>query len=428
MALPSLGTLTQLAEQKRLRFHSPLESAFQDNYFQNYLWINRIGMAVGLVLWCLFGIIDYFAMPVSYQDVWVVRYAVVAPIILFTFVLSFWPVYRHWMRPLTILVTMATGLAVISFVWMADPGEVAYYYYIFGLMVILTFMYTVPGAEFGNALWITGLLIAITPLAFVSRFDFLRNPTSIIVFTVIMAFLFTLGIVGLIGNYFFELSVRRNFIQQLIIQREEDRSNNLLLNILPEPIAERLKRGEVIADYYPAISILFVDIVNFTPLSADMPAAGVVHLLNHIFSVFDELTEARTLEKIKTVGDAYMVVSGMPIPRADHAQVMADLALDIQSAISQLQLPEAPGLQVRIGIHSGPVVAGVIGWRKFAYDLWGDTVNTASRMESHGLPGKIQVSETYYSLLQKQYIFERRGVIQIKGKGEMCTYWLEGKI
>jgi class 3 adenylate cyclase len=173
---------------------------------------------------------------------------------------------------------------------------------------------------------------------------------------------------------------------------------------------------------------LFADIVDFTPLATRMAPVEVVQFLNQVFSTFDELTEARTLEKIKTVGDAYMVVSGLPIPRSDHAEVMAELALEMQAAIANMVLPNVSSLQVRIGIHTGPVIAGVIGWRKFAYDLWGDTVNTASRMETHGLPGKIQVSKAYYELLKGKYNFEERGEIDVKGKGKMRTFFLTGRL
>ena len=424
MALPSIDDLLPLTQQRTLRFPKPLEAAFQDFYFHNFLGTNRLGLIVGLIMWSLFGIIDLYAMPLNYTQTWVIRFGFVAPIIILVIVASFLPFYSRWMRLSTALITLTSALGTIAMVRLATPGEMGYYYYIYGLTVILVFLYTFPGAQFWISLGITLAILLAAPLAYTARFDFLANPVSRITFGLLLAFLITLGVVGLIGNYFYELSVRRNFIQRLIIEKEEERSNRLLLNVLPAPIAERLKRGEAAADFYPAISVLFADIVSFTPLSAGLPPAEVVHLLNHVFSTFDELTEMCTLEKIKTIGDAYMVVSGMPVPRPDHARALADLALEMQEAVAGLALPEAENLQVRIGMHTGPVVAGVIGWRKFAYDLWGDTVNIASRMESHGLPGKIQVSEAFYQLLKDQYIFEERGEIDVKGKGMMKAYLL----
>ncbi len=211
---------------------------------------------------------------------------------------------------------------------------------------------------------------------------------------------------------------------------EQQKSERLLLNILPKPIAERLKQEEgVIADNFSDVTVLFADIVDFTKLSARIPAADVVALLNDVFSKFDQLAEKHSLEKIKTIGDAYMVVGGLPTPRPDHAVAVAEMALDMRAALAgQVRATGTGGLlSVRIGIHTGPVVAGVIGTRKFIYDLWGDTVNTASRMESQGASGGIQVTDVTYERLRNHYVFERRGTVLVKGKGEMVTYLLVGR-
>jgi len=208
------------------------------------------------------------------------------------------------------------------------------------------------------------------------------------------------------------------------LQIEQEKSERLLLNILPKPIADRLKQGQsVIADSFTEVTVLFADIVDFTRLSAQMSPTELVVLLNEIFSTFDRLAEQHGLEKIKTIGDAYMVVGGLPTPRPDHAEAIAEMALDMQRAI-QFKVENGEPLRIRIGIHTGPVVAGVIGTRKFSYDLWGDTVNTASRMESHGLSGGIQVTATTHERLRDKYLFKKRGMIQVKSKGEMMTYLL----
>ncbi|MCT7984754.1 response regulator [Laspinema sp. A4] len=212
------------------------------------------------------------------------------------------------------------------------------------------------------------------------------------------------------------------------LQDEQAKSELLLLNILPKPIAERLKAGErTIADNFSDVTVLFADIVGFSQLSSHLSPPELVEFLNHIFSLFDELADKYGLEKIKTIGDAYMVVGGLPMPRPDHAQAIAQMALDMLDATTQLRTNHGETIAMRIGISTGPVEAGVIGTKKFSYDLWGDTVNTASRMESHGIPGRIQVTTSTYECLANDFLFEHRGLIPVKGKGEMLTYLLMGK-
>ncbi|MDZ4725432.1 MAG: adenylate/guanylate cyclase domain-containing protein [Leptospira sp.] len=209
---------------------------------------------------------------------------------------------------------------------------------------------------------------------------------------------------------------------------EKKKSENLLHNILPVPIADRLKLSRnAIADGFSEITILFADIVGFTPLSEKMNPVELVTFLNQIFSEFDLLIQKYELEKIKTIGDAYMIAGGLPIATKDHAIKIANFALEMIQTIHKFNENNIHKLDLRIGIHSGPAIAGVIGISKFSYDVWGNTVNIASRMESHSLPGKIQVSEITYNLLKGNYIFTERGRIEIKGKGPMMTYFLESK-
>jgi adenylate cyclase len=228
-----------------------------------------------------------------------------------------------------------------------------------------------------------------------------------------------------ISVFFHDITTRKKMESEL--RKERNKTENLLLNLLPEPIADRLKEEPgVIADKFEKATILFADLVNFTHISTTMSATKLVYLLNEIFSTFDELTEKHGLEKIKTIGDAYMVAGGIPIVRPDHAEASAEMALDMLVAIDELNVKLEATFDLRIGINSGPVVAGVIGTKKFIYDLWGNAVNTASRMESHGVPGRIQVSIYTYELLRDKYEFEERGSIDIKGQGEMRTYFLTG--
>jgi class 3 adenylate cyclase len=209
---------------------------------------------------------------------------------------------------------------------------------------------------------------------------------------------------------------------------EQARSQTLLLNVLPRRIAEQLLRREgSIAERFDSTTVLFADIVNFTQLSERTPATEVVQMLDQVFSRFDALADQHGLEKIKTIGDAYMVVGGVPEARADHATAVAKMSLDMLRVLRELEGPAFASLSLRIGIHSGPVVAGVIGKRKFAFDLWGDTVNTASRMESHGLPDRVHVSEATFKLLEGQFAFEARGPMPIKGKGVLSTWFLSAR-
>src|ERR687886_242242 len=215
---------------------------------------------------------------------------------------------------------------------------------------------------------------------------------------------------------------------QEALHDQQEQTEKLLLNILPEPIAERLRlEPSTIADSFEEVSVLFADLVGFTEFSAHRSATQTVEFLNVIFSQFDQLAERHGLEKIKTIGDAYMVVAGLPTPRKDHAEAIAEMALDMQQAIAKVSAETGVPFSIRIGINSGPVVAGVIGLKKFSYDLWGDTVNTASRMESKGIPGTIQVTVQTYERLRDKYLFKKRGVILVKGKGEMTTYLLIGR-
>jgi guanylate cyclase len=221
-------------------------------------------------------------------------------------------------------------------------------------------------------------------------------------------------------------SQRRNALAALRV--EQAKAESLLLNILPRSIADKLKaETQTIADQFSSASILFADVVDFTPLSERLPPTEVVGLLDHLFSHFDTLAERYELEKIKTIGDCYMVAAGVPTPRPDHARALALMALDMQGAMRSVGEMGHLGLALRVGINSGPVVAGVIGRKRFLYDLWGDAVNTASRMESHGTSGRIQITRATKELLEDEFVCEPRGTIPVKGKGDVETWYLVGR-
>ncbi len=212
-----------------------------------------------------------------------------------------------------------------------------------------------------------------------------------------------------------------------LLNEEEKKSERLLINVLPEEIAMDLKAGkQAVAQRFEAVSVLFADIVGFTPLSSELDPEEMVNLLNQIFSDFDALVEKYGLEKIRTIGDSYMVASGVPSPRPDHAQAIAKLALDMRDYIESLPAQYGHKINFRIGINSGPVVAGIVGTQRFHYDIWGDPVNIASRMESHGVPGQIQMTSETRELIKDEFVSQPRGRILIKGKGEMETWFLTG--
>jgi adenylate cyclase len=218
----------------------------------------------------------------------------------------------------------------------------------------------------------------------------------------------------------------REIVEALRIEKE--RSEQLLLNILPKAIVTRLNRGEtVIADQLSDVTILFADLIDFTTLSSRLSAKDLVRLLNGLFSEFDRLGLDLGVEKIKTVGDAYMLAGGLPEPRTDHAHAVADMALAMIEAVKRANCDLPTPLQMRIGIHSGDVVAGVIGTHKFVYDIWGDAVNIASRMESHGVANRIQVSAATHRHIHERFRLEPHGTVDIKGKGPMETFILLGR-
>jgi guanylate cyclase len=243
---------------------------------------------------------------------------------------------------------------------------------------------------------------------------------------VIMFFVANIGTVSAVAFILLRYFIGQEMRFLKLLRLEEEKSEHLLQNILPREIAAILRdRDETIAEHYDSASILFADIVGFTALSEELSPIEMVDLLNEVFSRFDSLVSKYSLEKIRTIGDNYMVVAGAPQRRMDHAQAMAYLALDMRTYIEEYQRKDGR-LNFRIGIGTGPVIGGVIGRQKFHYDVWGDAVNVASRMESHGLPGKIQITRGTYELLKDSCICVPRGKVLIKGKGEMETWFLEG--
>ncbi len=311
-----------------------------------------------------------------------------------------------------------------------------------GLILILPFllMLSLGGFVAGSAVVLWALISPMGAMLFGDRKSALRWLYAFLALVVLAAiletsvqrtnnlsataitFFFVINLTGVASLTFLMVYF---FVGQKNIFQEQ--SENLLLNILPKPIAEELKRDHhTIAEQYAGASVLFADLVDFTPLSAKLNAHDVVRLLNDVFSEFDDMVDGYGLEKIKTIGDCYMVASGVPERGDDHAQALTDLALDMQDCVDSRTF-DGHKIAFRIGINSGPIVAGVIGRRKFIYDLWGDAVNTASRMESHGVGGRIQITSVTRALIGDDCICESRGLIEVKGKGPINTWFVKGR-
>jgi class 3 adenylate cyclase len=322
---------------------------------------------------------------------------------------------RRW--PLGVLLASAAVLAFYN--QFDNPG-------LFSAVPLSVALATAWAA--GRRVW--ALLVAAYfgggPLVFVAVSDLPADFAAQLVYSAVSD-LALLAAVLLLGE---AVRGRRALDQEhRLLLAEQDRSERLLLNVLPSPIAARLKQGEaVIADRFPEVTVLFADLAGYTARSDHSSPERLVQVLGDLFTAFDRLAQRHGLEKIKTIGDAYMVAGGLPEPRPDHAEAVAEMALDVRDEVGRHLDPAGQPLAVRIGIDTGPVVAGVIGTSKFSYDLWGDTVNTASRMESQGVVGCIQVTERTYRRLRDRYRFERRGPVQVKGKGELVTWFLLGRI
>lgn len=421
-----------LRYENRVLFPGELERAYREDYAARSVRLQRQFIVFGFVLYGLFGILDYFAMPRTHLTAWLLR-GLVEPAALFLLWCSYRESLRIQMAWLINLWMLAMNASILGMIMAAQQSEVAYFFYPVGLMLVLICGYVASGnlwyASAQGWLAVAGYLVV-----GILEQRMTGAPSTALKFFTLNFFLVGLNIIGMVLSYTLERSNRLAFLQRLVIEKQQQetemlraQSERLLLNVLPVTAAERLKRGEPVADQFDEVSVLFADIASFTPHSARNTPAQVVTSLNQIFSAFDELTEKYGLEKIKTIGDAYMVVSGMPQPCANHLDALVEMGLEMQQVMQRFREQGAFDLDLRIGINSGPVMAGIIGVKKFAYDLWGDTVNVASRMESYGVPGSIQVPAALYPRLKDKYLLQRRGRIEVKGKGRMVVYLLAGR-
>jgi class 3 adenylate cyclase len=406
-----------------------LEQSYRRDTLESLRRFLRFSVALASLTFLAYGLHDALVVPHVRDRAWAVRFGVFVP----ASALSLWLIgSRHLLRFAEVAM-LAYGIAATFIVLYigAIAGSSGYFLYTSYAIAFVTLGPFVVRLSVAAQLAYTALTVVMYMVL-----DRLIAHISLEISLSISCTLLSLGGLGALIAYRLEQQARQSFLQRRLIDEqvqqlasEKARAEELLLNVLPAAIAERLKRGQrPIADGFPRVSVLFADIVGFTKMSERVTPVELVDRLNRMFSSFDDLADKLKLEKIKTIGDAYMVAGGLHSHEYDHAQTIAEMALGMQRRASEFGAEFGEELSIRVGIHTGPVVAGVIGKRKFIYDVWGDTVNTASRMESHGEPGTIHVTEETRALLKDMYELSPRGEIQVKGKGPMRTWFLVGRL
>ena len=404
-----------------------LERRFQDTYFDANLQYIRIAAFLGAVTWAAFGPLSQLVLEGGdvVRDA-VIRYGIGVPIGLVSLGLTYLPNYRRIWQPMITAAILLSG-----FVWVIHralvPGGRPDWGYA-GNMLILIFAYILSRVQFRYSAMAGVVLIAMHNIG---AFFFTEDVTTDVIFG--DYFLLVTAFIGTVGAYVLERSQRLLFLRDRELDRERGRSEGLLRNILPEQIVDRLKERDPatehghIAQAFEEVTVVFADLVDFTQQSSRSQPPEIVEVLDEVFSRFDALAERYGLEKIKTIGDAYMAVAGVPESRPDDVEVAAQMALAMREEVRSLRWPSGDAMKVRIGMATGPAVAGVIGTRKFAYDLWGDTVNTAARLESNGIPGEIQVSDAVHDQLGDRFRFSEVHIVNLKGKGPTPARFLIGR-
>lgn len=412
-------------ERSTLRFRDrDLERTYREYHSVHNLSNARAAHLIAVLMMVAWGFaIRGFLPPFDRPLDMTLRYGVFIPVLLVGFALTYARWYRRiWEWEIVGLLVIIMPLWVFYVSRMRTmPPDFGYV----GLILMITFTYTLVRIRFPKVVLMAGLALAIyVPYAIVAV------QVSGVKTTIALFYLLSFGALGGVAAYRQERSRRLLFVRERQLDRERHRSDSLLLNILPQAIVDRLKvrrDGGRLAEALDEVSVLFADAVDFTGQAAKTTPDELVDALDELFRRFDGLADRFGLEKIKTVGDAYMAVAGAPVAMPNHAGAAADMALAILEESALVRWPSGDPIVMRIGVASGPAVAGVIGHRKFAYDLWGDTVNLASRLESHGTPGRILVSETVVEQLSSRYAFGPEQVVDIKGRGPTRVRFLLGR-
>jgi class 3 adenylate cyclase len=413
-----------------LRFVDPgFEAGFQDAYFRDNLSYIRLAHVLGVAIWAAFWVLAWRSLRVERGLDAFIRFGIGIPSVVFSLALTYARGYRRYWQPALTATLLFSGLVWSTHRAVIQDANPAWGYA--GLMLILAFCYIfsrvqVPYSSVAGALMIVYYNV-VTVL-------FTRHASLDVMFADF--FLVAFAVVGMAGAYGLERFARLLFLRERELDRARARADELLANTLPPAIIERLKaRGDadpsvwadILADGLPDVSVLFADLVGFTGQAGKMTPPELVRILDEVFTRLDEVAGRHGMQKIKTVGDAYMAAAGVPEPRPDHAEAAADMALEVIECLRGERWPSGAPLEVRVGIASGPVVAGVIGRRTFAYDVWGDTVNVASRLESNGEPGRILVSEATALLLEGRHRLSEPRIISLKGKGPTSARFLLGR-
>jgi class 3 adenylate cyclase len=412
-------------DRLRLRFRDPaLESAFRADRFRHNLPNIRFAFLAGMALWVSWGLLlrpYILALNDQHLDT-LMRYGVFIPMLVVGLGLSYAPFFRHIWEWASVAVAVATILLWVYYVShvLTLPAEYGYV----GVILITAFTYTLLRLRFVLVAMITVIgIAAYLPYAFTANYivDVSRVLAAL--------FLVSFGILGGLAAYRMERFTRELFLRERQLDQERLRSEGLLLNVLPQAIVEQLKAssGARVAQAFDEVSVIFVDAVDSTVEAARSSPDAFADSLDALFRRFDEIADRHGLEKIKTIGDAYMAVAGAPVPMADHAEAAASMALDVLAVAGEVRWPCGDPIAVRGGVATGPAVAGVIGNRKFAYDLWGDTVNLASRLEQYGAAGQVLVSEATAARLTDRFEVGPTRVVDVKGKGPTPVRVLLGR-
>ena len=420
MALITRESNNLAREAIRLRFPDNMEMAFRRYHSRNSLVAIRYAILLTIVLYGLFAVLDVHAAPLSKQTIWFIRFALVIPALVAVLIFSFHPVFLRILQPMMVLVVLIDAAGILGMIDLESHQELGYKTYYAGLMLVIMAAHGMYRLRFVYATLSTVLVLVGYEYIAIVHQKLIVSEEGFAVFVSNNFFFVSSIILGMAASYFLEVYLRRVFAQRIKLRQEEEKSNRLLLNILPSEVAATLKEQEgVIAEHFDHASILFADVADFTSMSAHMKPQEIVEFLNGIFSHFDDLAARHDIEKIKTIGDCYMMAAGVPRKADNHAQVLTHVGLAMLRFVEGRSFGDVGRISLRIGINSGPVVAGVIGRTKFIYDLWGDTVNVASRMECHGTSGKLQITASTYELIKNDFICEPKGSIIVKGKGVM---------
>jgi class 3 adenylate cyclase len=402
-------------ERLRLRFRDPdLELAFRDDRFRHNVGNIRFAFVAGIVLWVTWGLLlrpHMLSLADRRLDA-IVRFGVFIPMLLVGLGLTFTPLFRRIWQGMSVVIATITLLVWVYYVShvLTLPAEYGYV----GVILITAFTYTLLRLRFVLVVLITVIgIAAYLPYAFTARYivDVSRVLATL--------YLLSFGVLGGLAAYRLERFSRQVFLRERQLDQERVRSDGLLLNILPQAIVEQLKSspGGRVAQAFDQVTVLIADAVGSTEQGARSSAAEFAAALDELFRCFDLIAERNGLEKIKTIGDAYMAVAGAPVPMANHAAAAASMALEILAEAGGVRWPSGDPVRVRVGVATGPALAGIIGYRKFAYDLWGDTVNLASRLQEGAEPSQALVSEPTVDQLGDGYEFGPQQVVDLKGKG-----------